>query len=136
MLQSKKRIKMQMMKQFNSIYKCKVIALSFLLLVVLVSCSPWSSETRQALKMAGENRAELEKVLQYYHKENPDPLKLKAAEYLISNMAYQYSKFGPGVDSLNESYKYVYGIFIKDRNSVLMSDSMIICRRYGLGEVL
>ena len=124
MLQSKKRIKMQMMKQFNSIYKCKVIALSFLLLVVLVSCSPWSSETRQALKMAGENRAELEKVLQYYHKENPDPLKLKAAEYLISNMAYQYSKFGPGVDSLNESYKYVYGIFIKDRNSVLMSDSM------------
>ncbi len=74
--------------------------------------------------MAGENRAELEKVLQYYHEFNPDPLKLKAAEFIISNMAYQYSRFGPGVDSLNESYKYVYGIYIKDRNPVLMSDSM------------
>lgn len=54
----------------------------FFILVVMVSCSPWSSETQQALKMAGENRTELEKVLNYYHKINPDPLKLKAAEYL------------------------------------------------------
>lgn len=112
------------MKYFTKIFNCKGKALSFLFLVLLVSCSPWSSETRQALKMAGENRAELEKVLQYYHEVNPDPLKFKAAEFLISNMAYQYSRFGPGVDSLNESYKSVYGVYTKDRNTVLMSDSM------------
>lgn len=102
----------------------KGVAMYFFILVVMASCSPWSSETQQALKMAGENRTELEKVLNYYHKINPDPLKLKAAEYIISNMTYQYSRFGSGVESFNESYEYVYGIYIKDRNSVLMSDSV------------
>jgi hypothetical protein len=113
-----------LMSILTKILNSKTGAILILLLVLIASCSPWSSETRQALKMAGDNRAELEKVLEYYHKVNPDPLKLKAAEYLISNMLYQYSRFGAGVDSLNESYKYVYGIYIKDRNSVLMSDSV------------
>lgn len=96
----------------------------FVICFTMLSCNPWSSETNKALKLAGDNRDELEKVLRYYHEVAPDSLKLKAAEYLISNMLYQYSRFGAGVDSLNESYKYVYGIYIKDRNSVFMSDSI------------
>ncbi len=96
----------------------------FVISFTMMSCNPWSSETEKALKWAGDNRAELEKVLRYYHEIDPDPLKLKAAEYLISNMLYQYARFGAGVDSLNDSYQYVYGIYIKDRNSVFMSDSV------------
>lgn len=102
---------------------------SFLFLTILFSCSPWSSETRQALNKAGENRGELEKVLTYYAEVNPDTQKLKAAEYLISNMTYQYSRFGSGVDSLNEVYELVYGINLQDRNSVFLSDSMKQKRR-------
>ena len=99
---------------------------SFIVILIglLYSCNPWSSETNRALELAGDNRAELEKVLRYYHEIDPDPLKLKAAEYLISNMVYQYSQFGPGVDSLDESYQYVYGIYREDRNSAFLSDSL------------
>ena len=37
-----------------------------LFVVSLSACSKWSDETNRALKLAGENRAELEKVLQHY----------------------------------------------------------------------
>ncbi|TCO04426.1 hypothetical protein [Natronoflexus pectinivorans] len=96
----------------------------FLFLLSIAACSPWSSETNKALKMAGENRAELEKVLIYYSEVNPDPQKLKAAEFLISNMKYHYSFFGSGVDGLNKSYEYVYGVSRDNRNSVYLSDSI------------
>ncbi|WP_026472927.1 hypothetical protein [Alkaliflexus imshenetskii] len=66
--------------------------------------------------MAGDNRVELEKVLVYYNKTNPDSLKLKAAEYLISNMAYHYSMFGSGIDSINDIYRSVYGTHLEKRN--------------------
>ncbi|ASB47970.1 hypothetical protein [Alkalitalea saponilacus] len=102
----------------------RAILFLFLFLLSLAACSPWSSETNKALKMAGDNRAELEKVLNYYHKENPNPQKLKAAEFLISNMVYKYSLFGPGVDSLNMSYEYVYGVYRGQRNHVFLSDSI------------
>ena len=47
---------------------------------------------RQALEMAGENRAELEKVLARYA---DDPERLDAARWLISNMPMHHSKTGP-----------------------------------------
>lgn len=102
------------------------IKLSYILIIpgLLFSCSPWSSETDRALELAGDHRAELEKVLRYYQKVDPNPLKLKAAEYLIANMIYQYSIFGPGIDSLNNSFEYVYGVYYKDRNPVFRSDSV------------
>ncbi|MCH7410245.1 hypothetical protein MM239_12630 [Belliella sp. DSM 111904] len=95
-----------------------------LLFLILASCKPWSSETNNALDLAGENREELEKVLIHYRDINPNPLKLKAAEYLIANMQYQYSKLGPGIDSLNRNYEYVYGVYRENRNSVFRSDSL------------
>ncbi len=47
-----------------------------------------STELENALTLAGKNRAELELVLQHY-REGDDPLKLKAAEFLIANMPGQ-----------------------------------------------
>lgn len=62
--------------------------LFLLVLGVLFSCSQkndYSPELENALKLAGENRAELEKVLDHYL--NPkDSLKRKAAEFLIRSM--------------------------------------------------
>lgn len=108
----------------NHFFNCRCLFWLFVISVLVASCDPWSSQTEQALKLAGDNRAELERVLSYYHEIDPDPLKLKAAEYLISNMLYEYSRFGAGADSLNETYQYVYGIYMKDRNSVFMADSV------------
>lgn len=57
-----------------------------ILLGVLCSCAGQSDRHLDyALKQAGENRAELEKVLAYYAN---DSLKLEAAKFLIRNMVY------------------------------------------------
>lgn len=60
----------------------KKIALSTLSLFCLVACNP---NLDFALEQAGENRAELEKVLEHF-KNDPDTLKYSAAKFLIENM--------------------------------------------------
>ena len=50
------------------------------------------------LKFAGENRAELEKVLTHY---KDDPEKLEAAKFLIGNMPRYYSYKAVQIDSIN-----------------------------------
>ena len=55
---------------------------------------PMLVDVNSALKLSGDNRGELQKVLDYYRKEKPDSLKLKAAEYLISNMVAHYAVAG------------------------------------------
>lgn len=60
------------------------------LLAVFMSCrqnNQYLSRVETTLSMAGHNRVEIEKVLHHYSIENRDSLKLKAAYYLIENMA-------------------------------------------------
>ena len=57
------------------------------------SCDPDYLE--QSLQQAGENRSELEKVLDNY-KDNPQ--KLAAARFLIENMPAHYSYKGDGIE--------------------------------------
>jgi hypothetical protein len=52
---------------------------------------PYSPEINAVLFMAGDNRAELEKVLKHYGRNPSDSLKLRAAELLIANMPGKYS---------------------------------------------
>lgn len=62
----------------------------FFVLCILISCStPHQKKIslEQALSFAGENRIELEKVFEHYKN---DSLKLKAAEYLITNMPLHF----------------------------------------------
>ena len=57
------------------------------IIIFLVACSKKEDLQIQAtLENSGNNRSELEKVLSYYEKENPNKLKLKAARFLIANM--------------------------------------------------
>ena len=53
-----------------------------------------------ALTSAGSNRTELEAVLNHYRETDPNPDKLRAAEFLIENMPAHYSYAG------NEIYQY------------------------------
>lgn len=64
----------------------------FFILCILIFCStPYQKKIslEQALSFAGENRIELEKVFEHYKN---DSLKLKAAEYLITNMPLHFSR--------------------------------------------
>lgn len=59
-------------------------------IMLFYSCNA-DKELEFALKSAGENRKELEAVLNYYATNNKDSLKLKAAKFLIKNMPYHFS---------------------------------------------
>jgi hypothetical protein len=90
----------------------------FLFIMVCVGCDQQNRRScyvEEALLLAGDNRAELEKVLTYYKN---NPLKLNAALFLIENMPGHYSFEEPNalthyydeIDSVYEIYKnYPYG---------------------------
>ncbi len=61
----------------------------FIILICAI-CLACTKETRleYALKLAENNRIELERVLEYYSQEAKDSLKYKAACFLIENMVY------------------------------------------------
>lgn len=68
----------------------------------------------QALEAAGENRAELEKVIAHYSQSPEDSLSLKAALFLIENMPGHYTSEGrdfrryrEGLDSLHPTMSHV-----------------------------
>ena len=66
--------------------------ISFVLTILLfLSCSEENKFLREALKAAGDNRSELEAVLEHYRTVDKDPQKLEAAKYLIANMPAHYS---------------------------------------------
>ena len=74
--------------------------LLLLLSATLVSCTPSAKDPlTYALEQAGAHRAELESVLEHYRNE---PLKRKAAEFLISNMPGRYTLEGPFLDRYYE----------------------------------
>ncbi|MCX6327690.1 MAG: discoidin domain-containing protein [Bacteroidia bacterium] len=94
---------------------------SFILLQVLLfcSCNHPPRDVRMILNMAGENRPELEKVIDHF-KESGNKEKLKAAYFLIGNMVDKY-----GMDG-NEIRKYDQIFEILDslkRNKILISSN-------------
>lgn len=56
-----------------------------LLVICIYSCNKYSTDVNRVLKMSGENKEELIKVLDHY-KNQDNHKKLKAAEFLIGNM--------------------------------------------------
>ncbi|MDR1340575.1 MAG: hypothetical protein LBK58_11060 [Prevotellaceae bacterium] len=64
-----------------------------LIYVLFVFLFPACQNTplERALKMAGQNRKNLEQVLEYYRRNPADSLKLRAAVFLIENMPGHYS---------------------------------------------
>lgn len=64
-----------------------------------------------ALQIAGENRNELEKALQYYHPHSGDSLKYKAVHFLIRNM--------PGCWGADSSFLQAYKGFYDEYHDLL-----------------
>jgi len=72
----------------------KSLIVVMVLFPLLFSCNR-KSNLEHNLELAGKNRPELEKVLEHYKN---DPLKLKAAKYLIENIDTYYSFTSPELD--------------------------------------
>ena len=66
---------------------------------LVVSCTRYSPGLESALELAGDNREELEKVLDTY-KAPKDRQKRLAAEFLITNMPYHYTSNSSLLDTL------------------------------------
>lgn len=80
-----------------------------------VSCKNNNDEQMSyVFKLAGKNASELEKVLEHY-KNDKDPLKLRAAKYLILNMPGHCSYTG---ESLVHYYNDAYKIIFSDSNTL------------------
>src|SRR5690554_708660 len=83
-----------MMVVSQIIYRSRVfmsVMASWSMILLLNSCAGNTSKLETALEMAGDNRIELEKVLEHYSQDPTDSLKLKAAQFLIANMPGHYS---------------------------------------------
>lgn len=88
----------------------------------LASCD---EGVKKALGHAGDNRTELEKVLEHF-KGDSDELKMRSAKFLISNMPYNYTYAGEYVDALDSAYLVMADNPTKDRVDVFkrMTDAL------------
>lgn len=79
----------------------KFVFYTILLTITLGACSSENDKRIQyALKRAGDNRVQLEQVLEHY---KDSGLKYKAACYLIENMPYYYGYDGALIDSMKST---------------------------------
>jgi hypothetical protein len=76
-----------------------------IVLILAAACSRQPSRLEQALELAGDNRAELEKVLAHYSAKSADRLKYRAACFLIENMPLHYSYSGKELDNFAAEVK-------------------------------
>lgn len=90
--------------------------LSLLLLFVLL-CVSCNKQLNRSLELAYGNRAEIEKVLEYF-KNDPDPLKMEAASFLIENMPHHYSYFGKEVELYDSAYIAISSKPLQYRDSI------------------
>lgn len=79
------------------------LALIFFSFVAVFSCSRYPDNVVNALELAGDNRYELEKVLEYFA-DNPDTLKYRAAVFLIENMPYHFTQEGKDMETVDSAY--------------------------------
>jgi len=91
----------------------------FIFIILTSSCSHYENDLERALTLAGDNRVELEKVLNYYSKNEEDNLKYKAACFLIENMPYHYYYEGEHLDKYSQIYESM--MLAKNADSVINS---------------
>ena len=97
---------------------------SFLLAVILL-LSSCNDELNRSLDFSDSNRPELEKVIEYF-KDDPNPLKYKAAQFLIKNMPYHISYYGDGAKRFDDAYIIMAKNAKEFRDSVINSETQAL----------
>lgn len=87
------------------------------LIAAIIMPTACDSNLQHALDMAGDNRAEMERVLEYF-KYDSDPLKYEAAKYLIENMPYHFSYYGEAIERYDSIYSIMAEYPVQKRDSV------------------
>ena len=77
------------------------------LLSVLFSCQS-NDHIESILQYSGENRNELEKIINHYSQNEEDSLQLKVAFFLIENMPGHYYLTNSMMERLNENMDSLY----------------------------
>ncbi|MCF0061351.1 hypothetical protein MUK70_19110 [Dyadobacter chenwenxiniae] len=98
----------------------KKVIQAILGILLTQACSVEDNKLAQVLEIAGKNKSELEKVLNYYSLPG-DSLKYKAAVFLIKNLPYHsfiISKHANAYDSICDS------ILVLDQSLLLTNDSL------------
>lgn len=95
----------------------KYVSLALGMCFLLGIFSSCHSRLHDALEAAGENRAEMERVLEHF-KNNPDTLKYSAAKFLIENMPYHYTYVGKEIEQYNAAYLRATSEAKENRDSV------------------
>lgn len=76
-------------------HRLSIIAM--MALFAAFSCKSRNTKLEYALRSAGENRPDLEAILEHYRTQDPVPEKLSAAVFLIKNMPAHYSYAGDSI---------------------------------------
>jgi hypothetical protein len=76
-------------------------------ILFLSGCSRYPADVKSALELAGENKDELQKVIDHYSKSGQDRQKLKAAYFLISNLRYHGSYYSEELDKFDAFFDSV-----------------------------
>lgn len=98
-------------------------------MLLLAACSAGQRELRHALRAAGENRAELEAVLDHYRRSEADSLKLRAAEYLIRYLPWQRS-YGPEMERLYDRIDSLVPLYEnEDSLAAAVERTYLSCKR-------
>ena len=100
------------------------IIISLVVATLVASCSRGHDALEYALRVAGDNRPELEAVLDHY-KDNPE--KLAAAEFLIENMPAHRSYKG---DEIHQYYEIAKGVLASGLSPVEQRDSLLYVSDY------
>lgn len=90
------------------------------MLLIFTACTQLDPHVVQALKVAGQNKKELLKVLNHF--KESDSLKYEAACFLIKNMPYYGSYEG---DELNKYLRYFEGYSKTEKSAQEFVDSLI-----------
>lgn len=93
----------------------KVLSLSCVIVLFLSSCE---KNISQCIELAGSNRAELEIVLEHF-KNDSNPLKYEAAQFLIENMPYHMAYYGSEAEKYQEAYT------VMSKNAQDLRDSVV-----------
>jgi hypothetical protein len=116
---------MRIKKDIKLCYMNKLFYISVTCL--FLSCSHYSTEIEEVLKRAGNNCAELERILKHYAKSPADSLKLRAAEFLIINMPGKFSKYN------DAPWNDVATVCLRWTSS---SDKQMVLDTYRLGKLV
>lgn len=93
------------MMKFKYIIFASIVTIAFTVFTVFFYNNT-NSKLNTTLSLAGKNKKQLEKVLEYYSAPC-DSIKLKAAIFLIENMYIHYSFYGEGVDQYDKLFNII-----------------------------